>query len=52
MTPIIHDFVLQHSKGSVPPIPKSVESPFESEFAVVGCPHLGRDHEDDLEFFS
>lgn len=52
MTPMMHDFVLQHCKGAAPPIPESVESPFESDFAAVGCSHLGRDREDDLEFFS
>ncbi|KAH6917825.1 Alpha/Beta hydrolase protein [Coprinopsis sp. MPI-PUGE-AT-0042] len=52
ITPLMHDFVLRHCNGSAPTIPEAIESPFEPEFVAVDCPNLGRELDDDVEFFS
>ncbi|KAH6917826.1 Alpha/Beta hydrolase protein [Coprinopsis sp. MPI-PUGE-AT-0042] len=52
ITPLMHDFVLRHCKGSAPTIPEAIESPFEPEFVAEDCPNLGRELDDEVEFFS
>ncbi|KAF6764083.1 Alpha/Beta hydrolase protein [Ephemerocybe angulata] len=50
---LILDFVLQNTKGPVPPAMPNVTSPFEDEFAEQGCQHLGLesdDSDDDITF--
>ncbi|KAH6910703.1 Alpha/Beta hydrolase protein [Coprinopsis sp. MPI-PUGE-AT-0042] len=46
INPIVHDFIIQCTKGDVPPELTTVVSPFEKEFAAVGCRNLGCDSDD------
>ncbi|KAH6917824.1 Alpha/Beta hydrolase protein [Coprinopsis sp. MPI-PUGE-AT-0042] len=52
ITSLMHDFVLRHCKGNAPTIPGAIESPFEPDFIAVDCPDLGRELDDEVEFFS
>jgi hypothetical protein len=52
INPLIHDFILSQCKEDIPMIPQAVVSPFEPDFIAVDCPNLGRELDDEIEFFS